>query len=82
MNQLPPVHIEPHVEVPWVKHIEKLDTSVFPDCQTIEREWAIRRGVHRHRNIVYVHHERKCKFTVLRIREERGELIAEELLQE
>ena len=77
MEQLPPVHIEP----PGIKRIEKFDTSVFPYCHTVERNWNIRKGFFRHRNVVYVHHEQGCKFTVLRIREEHGELIAEELLQ-
>ena len=82
MNQLPPFRIEPHFEAPWIKRIEKFDTSVFPDCYTMEREWHIRKGFLRHINVVHVHHDPRCRFSVLRIREEHGELIAEELLQE
>ena len=80
MDQPPPLRIELPFQAGWTKHIEKLDTSVFPYCHTIEREWPIRRGFLRHRNIVHVHHEQGCRFSVLRIREEAGEIAADQLL--
>lgn len=79
MNELPTFKLEPPFK--WLKRIEKFDTSVFPDCYTIEREWHIRKGISLQRNIVYVHHDYQCKFSAVRMYTEKGQLTFEELLK-
>ena len=79
MNGLPAFKIEPPVK--WLKHIEKFDTSVFPDCHTIEREWHIRKGIHSERVTSYVHHAPGCKWSTLALYVKNGRLTSQELLE-
>ncbi len=71
MSQLPNIHLESPVR--WLKHIEKLDTSVFPTCTTIEREWKTLEikppSILRH--YMYVHHSPECTYDVLFIRTDK-----------
>ena len=71
MNQLPNINVE--FPFKWLKHIEKLDTSVFPTCHTVEREWKIYRIKPPSiiRNYMYIHHNPECKFDIVFIRQER-----------
>ena len=66
MSQVP-FNINLEAPVKYVKHVEKLDTSVFPDCHTIERPWRILRGLTFERNMLYIHHPPECKWDILRI---------------
>lgn len=79
MNELPTFKIEPPAK--WLKHIEKFDTSVFPDCYSIEREWHIRKGLRFERVISYVHHAPQCKWSTLAVYVKNGGLTAQELLE-
>ena len=68
MNQYPPVNLNfPSL---WSKHIEKLDTSVFPTCNTIEREWSTTsiKPLRRTRHLMNIHHEDGCTFIILHIK--------------
>ena len=79
MNETP--SFRPESPVKWLKRIEKFDTSVFPDCVTIEREWHIRKGFHFERFISYVHHAPQCKWNTLAVHVKNGGLTAKELLE-
>ena len=79
MSQVP-FQFNLEAPVKYVKHVEKLDTSVFPDCYSIERIWPIRRGLTSERNLVYVHHAPECKWDILRIGRDKDKIIAERLL--
>jgi len=72
MTQLPNFHIEPPVK--WLKNIEKLDTSVFPICHSIEREWKTRKGLSVKKHISYVHHSDECKWSILVIGIDEGKV--------
>lgn len=75
MNQIPPIHIHPELPIKykWSKHIEKLDTSIFPTCQTLEREWKTLKlkplSIVKH--FMYVHHNPECKYDILFIRTDK-----------
>lgn len=77
MNQLP-INLEASAK--YLKHVQKLDTNVFPDCYSIERTWHIRRGLTLERNLVYVHHAPECKWDISRIGFEKGKIVAERLI--
>ena len=79
MSQLP-ASFNVDVGAKYVKHVQKLDTAVFPECHSIERTWRIRRGLTFERNNVYVHYNSECKWTVLRIGVEKGKIVTERLL--
>jgi len=73
MSQLPPIHIEPPFK--WLKHVEKLDTSVFPTCHTVEREWktlSLRTTLPSiAKNYMYVHHDDTCKYDIVLVKVDR-----------
>ncbi len=73
---LPPINPSFNIETPfkYLKHIEKLDTSTFPDCHSVEREWKIKE-----RNLVYVHHSASCHWEVMRVYILEGQLKMEKL---
>lgn len=79
MNQVP-FQFNLESPVKYVKHVEKLDTSVFPECHSIERTWSIRRGLTSERHFFYVHHDAGCKWDVLHIGIEKDKVTAERLL--
>ena len=79
-----PINPSFNVEFPfkYLKHVEKLETSVFPDCYSVEKEWRIRKRWATQRNLVYVHHATSCKWSVIRVSEMAGQLKMEELKTE
>jgi len=78
MNGLP-FKIELPFKAQYIKHVEKLDTSVFPTCNVIERTWRIYKKWGVERNMLHIHHAPECKWSILRIRVEKGEIKASEL---
>ncbi len=76
----PSFNIEPPFK--YLKRVEKLETSVFPDCYSVEKEWRIRKRFTTQRNLVYVHHSTSCKWSVVRVFEMAGQLKMEELKTE
>ena len=71
MSQLLNIQLESPFK--WLKHIEKLDTSVFPTCNTVEREWKTlkTKPLSIVRNFMYVHHNPECKYEILSIRTDK-----------
>jgi hypothetical protein len=68
LSGLPPFIIQP----PWVKHIEKLEASVFPDCHTVERTWRIRKGLNIERHMLLIHHREDCRYDIRHVFEHKG----------
>jgi hypothetical protein len=79
MSQLP-VNFNVDLGAKYLKHVQKLDAAVFPDCHSVERTWRIRRGLAFESNKVYVHHYPECKWSILRIGIEKGKIVTERLI--
>ena len=64
----------------YAAHVEKLESSVFPDCNTIERTWITWKKWKPNRNRVYVHHSPGCNWDITRIGVREGRISADKIM--
>lgn len=82
MNQLPSIHVHFESPIRHIRHVERFETNVFPDCYTITKEWLIGRNPFtRRRQFFLIHHAPTCKYSITAIREEAEQLRLENLSQ-
>lgn len=72
MGDIPNVQIKTEASAKWLKHIERLETNVFPTCHTIEREWTTYTSIiplRKSKHFMYVHHRPECKYEITHVRQ-------------
>jgi hypothetical protein len=59
-NQVPDFHA--HFESPYrhITHIQRFESNIFPDCQTITKEWQIGKRFQKKRVFIGIHHDPTC----------------------
>jgi hypothetical protein len=61
-NPVPDFHA--HIDSPYkyIKHIQRFETNIFPDCYTITKEWQIGKTFHKKKIFMAIHHAPTCVY--------------------
>lgn len=78
MENLPDFHL--HLEPPFLKHIQKFETDVFPTCNTVKVEWPLgRKFVNQKRHLLLIHHSPSCTYDITDIHDDGKQLHLDKL---
>ena len=78
MDKPPDVHL--NITPPWLKHIQKLETNVFPTCNTVKVEWSLGwKFINRRRHVVLIHHSPSCNWDITEIHDNGKQLHLDKL---